>query len=125
MVKTDFRYTKEMIFDEFKNAKEKDVLLSKKKTQDEKEHDIYTNRISTLKEYIKLESEMPEVFSDVSINFRNLLKLYETPNPRDAFYKAFFGKTYAEKKYEESAKSMKDYEMSADITPLHKTMQEV
>ena len=49
MVKTDFRYSKEMIFDEFKNAKEKDVLLSKKKTQDEKEHDIYTNRISTLK----------------------------------------------------------------------------
>ena len=28
MVKTDFRYSKEMIFDEFKNVKEKDVPLA-------------------------------------------------------------------------------------------------
>ena len=40
-----------------------------------------------------------------------MLKLYETENPRDAFYMAFFGMTYAQKKRQESNdNSESDYE---------------
>ena len=35
------------------------------------------------------------------INFDNLLKAYESPNPRDHFYMSVFGKTYAEKMEEQ------------------------
>jgi|SRR5210317_1126077 len=125
MVKSDFRYTKDMIFDEFKHAKEKDVKLSKKKTQDEKEHDIYKNRIAILKDYIKLEGEMPEVFEDVNINFRNLLKLYETTDPRDAFYRSIMGKSYAEVKASSQVKTMADYEKSANIKDLETSINEI
>ena len=93
---TNFRYDKEMIFSEFNDAKAKDTKLAKGD-----DHKIYTNRIKLLKEYIELEKTMPEVFENVSIKFDKLLNLYLTPNPRDAFYKSFFGKTFAEKKAEE------------------------
>ena len=96
MTKTTFRYDKESIFSEFKDAKAKDAKLAKGD-----ENKIYTNRIALLKEYIDLEKKMPEVFSEVDINFQKLLNLYLTPNPRDAFYMSFFGKTFAEKKAEE------------------------
>lgn len=115
MVQTNFRYDKESIFAEFKAAKEKDAKLSKKKTQEERENDVYKNRIALLKEYIKLEAEMPEVFSEVDINFQKLLNLYLTPNPRDAFYMAFFGKTYAEKREESRVKTMRDYSVSEKV----------
>jgi len=122
MTNTNFRYDKKTIFSEFADAKAKDVKLSKKKTQEERENDVYKNRIALLKEYIKLEAEMPEVFENVSINFKKLLALYETPNPRDAFYMAFFGKTYAEKTSESKVTSMGDYEKGADIKPLEESI---
>ena len=46
---TTFRYNKEMIYAEFEQAKQKDISLSKKKSLDEKENDIFTNRIAMLK----------------------------------------------------------------------------
>lgn len=107
-----FKYDKENLFKEFAVAKEKDVKLSKKKTQDEKEHDRYDNRIQFFKDHIKLEKEHPEYYSNVDIKFEKLLNLYLTPNPRDAFYKAFFGMTYAQKKAAENA----EYEKLGDET---------
>src|SRR5210317_226930 len=113
MARTDFRYTKEMLFDEFKSAKEKDMALSKKKFDVEKENDIHINRIKLLKEYVELEAQSPEVFNDVNINFKNLLFAYEQPNPRDYFYYKVFGKSYSQKQFEDQAQTMADYEQSA------------
>lgn len=42
------------------------------------------------------------MYEYVDVKFDNLLKLYETPNPRDAFYRSIFGKSYAEKRAESS-----------------------
>jgi hypothetical protein len=122
MARTDFRYTKEMLFDEFKSAKEKDMALSKKKFDVEKENDIHINRIKLLKEYVELEAQSPEVFNDVNINFKNLLFAYEQPNPRDYFYYKVFGKSYSQKQFEDQAQTMADYEQSADIKPLEETL---
>jgi len=96
--KTDFRYDKAMIWAEFDTAKDKDTKLGKGN-----DNKVHTNRIALLKEYIKLEDEMPDVFSDVNINFRNLLAVYQTPNPRDTFYKSVFGKTFEQVQAEQQA----------------------
>ena len=104
-----FRYSKEELFKEFYAAKDKDISLSKKETQEEKETDYYTNRIKFFKDHIELEKQHPEYYENVDVKFDKLLALYETPNPRDAFYMSFFGKTYAEKKAESEPKSVRDY----------------
>jgi len=92
-----FTYNKENLFAEFKDAKEKDIKLSKKKSLSEKEVDRYDNRIQFFKDHIELKAKHPEYYEDVDVKFDKLLALYQTPNPRDAFYMAFFGMTYAEK----------------------------
>ena len=101
-----FRYSKEELFKEFAVAKEKDVKLSKKDTLEEKELDIYKNRIQFFKDHIELKKKQPKVYENVDVKFDKLLALYETPNPRDAFYKSFFGMTYAEKKRQESLEDL-------------------
>jgi hypothetical protein len=98
-----FRYSKELLFKEFDAAKEKDVALSKKETREEKELDVYKNRIQFFYDHIELKKKHPEYYELVDIKFDKLLALYETPNPRDAFYMAFFGMTYAQKKRQEDA----------------------
>ena len=98
-----FKYTKEELFKEFKVATDKDVALSKKDTLDEKEHDIYKNRIQFFYDHIELKKKNPEYYEFVDIKFDKLLALYETPNPRDAFYMSFFGVTYAQKMRQEEA----------------------
>src|SRR6056300_591966 len=107
-----FKYTKEELFKEFNVAKEKDVALSKKPTREEKELDVYKNRIQFFYDHIDLKKKNPEYYSEVDVKFEPLLKLYETENPRDAFYMSFFGMTYAEKKRQESRddNSESDYE---------------
>jgi len=97
LMSTTFRYDKEMLFKEFNDAKEKDIKLGK--GDDNK---VHTNRIKLLKEYIDLEAKMPEVFSDVKVNFKNLLLAYESKNPREHFYKSVFGKSFAEVQAEQS-----------------------
>ncbi len=98
-----FRYSKELLFKEFDAAKEKDVALSKKETREEKELDVYKNRIQFFYDHIELKKKHPEYYELVDIKFDKLLALYETPNPRDAFYMSFFGMTYAQKKRQEDA----------------------
>ena len=94
-------YDKDTLFKEFKDAKEKDIALSKKKKLEDKEVDIYVNRIQFFKDHIKNQSVHPRVYDNLDINFNELLTAYESDNPRDYFYMSVFGKSYAEKKYEE------------------------
>lgn len=104
-----FKYSKELLFKEFDVAKEKDIALSKKDTLEEKENDIYKNRIQFFYDHIELKKKHPEYYELVDIKFEKLLALYETENPRDAFYVSFFGKTYAEKRAESEPTSIRDY----------------
>lgn len=97
-----FKYEKELLFKEFDHAKKEDIKLSKKKTEEEKENHIYTNRIKFFKDHIELKKKHPEYYNNVDVNFEALLNLYQTPNPRDAFYMSVFGMTYNQKKADEN-----------------------
>ena len=90
-------YTKEMIFNEFKEVTKKDQ--SKKK-------ETYTHRIAYLSALKEDMIKVPRNFSNISISpeqLQNTIDCWSAPNPRDAFYKSVFGMTYAEKKQEEEA----------------------
>ena len=91
-----FKYDKSNLFKEFEVAKNKDIALSKLDTLDEKENDVYKNRIQFMREHIALKKEHPEYYSELDINFDNLLSSYLTTNPRETFYQKVFGKSYAE-----------------------------
>ena len=97
LMNTSFRYDKEMIFAEFNIAKEKDIKLGKGN-----DNKVHSNRVKFLKDMIELEAKMPEVFENVNINFKRLLIAYESPNPREHFYKSVFGKSFAEVQAEQS-----------------------
>ena len=86
--------TKEMIFDQFKDATKKDQ--SKKK-------ETFTHRISFLKQLKEDIIKVPKNFSIkiTSQQFDNLISDWSSPKPIDAFYKRVFGMTYAEKKQQE------------------------
>ncbi len=90
-----FNYTKEMMWQEFKDATKKDQKGKKEK---------YDNRIKFLKEMKQLKKDNPSVMRDISINqkqFDNLINCWSAPNPRDAFYMSVFGRTYADQKAHE------------------------
>ena len=91
-----FKYDKNNLFKEFEVAKNKDIALSKLDTLEDKENDVYKNRIQFLKEHIELKKTNPEYYSELDINFDNLLSSYLTTNPRETFYQKVFGKSFAE-----------------------------
>jgi hypothetical protein len=91
-------YDKDTLFKEFKDAKQKDINLSTKKKLEDKEVDIYVNRIQFFKDHIKNKSVNPRTYDNLDINFEELLKAYESENPRDYFYMSVFNMTYNEKK---------------------------
>ena len=97
MTTNTFKYDKDSIFTEFNDAKAKDTKLGK--GDDNK---VHTNRIKFLRDMIDLEAKMPEVFSYVNINFKNLLNVYLTQDPRHTFYMTVFGKSYEEKMAEQA-----------------------
>ena len=103
-----FKYDKSNLFKEFEVAKNKDIALSKLDTLEEKENDVYKNRIQFMREHIALKKEHPEYYSELDINFDKLLNVYLTPSPRDTFYKFVFGKSYAEKRAESIPTSVND-----------------
>ena len=83
-----------MIFDQFKDATNKDQ--SKKK-------ETFTNRVEFLKTLKSDIQKNPKNF-DFNVTpdqLQNTINCYLAPNPRDAFYKSVFGMTYAEKKAQE------------------------
>ena len=88
-------YTKELIFNEFKEVTKKDQ--SKKK-------ETYTHRIAYLSALKEDMIKVPKNFSNFNVTpdqLQNTINCYLAPNPRDAFYKSVFGMTYAEKKQQE------------------------
>ena len=88
-------YTKELIFNEFKDVTKKDQ--SKKK-------ETYTHRIAYLSALKEDMIKVPRNFSNISITpdqLQNTIDCYLAPNPRDAFYMKVFNMTYAEKKQQE------------------------
>ena len=85
-------YSKETLFAEFEVAKSKDLKAGKGD-----ENKVHTNRIQFCKDHVALKQTNPEYYDGVDVNFTNLLLAYQSPNPRDYFYKSVFGKTYAEK----------------------------
>jgi len=99
---TDFRYNQETLFAEFQVAKDKDIKLSKKKS----EHDVHKNRVQFFKDHIELRKINPEVYEHLDVNFDNLLIAYQSPNPRDHFYMKVFGKTYGQKMAEQEAEDI-------------------
>lgn len=98
-----FKYDKDNLFKEFEVAKQKDIKLSKAKTQDEKENDYFTNRIQFMKDHIELKKTNPDYYEFLDIKFDNLLTAYESVNPRDYFYNVVFGVTYDQKRRQEEA----------------------
>ena len=94
-------YDKDTLFREFKDAKTKDIALSTKKKLEDREVDIYVNRIQFFKDHIRNKTLNPKVYDLLDINFNELLLAYESENPRDYFYMSVFDKTYSEKMYEE------------------------
>ena len=103
-----FKYDKENLFKEFDVAKQKDIKLSKLETLEQKENDVYKNRIQFLKEHIELKKTNPSYYSDVDINFDNLMSTYLTTNPRETFYQKVFGKSYAEVRADSEPQSVND-----------------
>ena len=103
-----FKYDKENLFKEFDVAKQKDIKLSKLETLEQKENDVYKNRIQFLKEHIELKKTNPSYYSDVDINFDNLLSTYLTTNPRETFYQKVIGKSYAEVRADSEPQSVND-----------------
>ena len=90
-----YMYTKEQLFNEFKDVTKKDQ--SKKK-------EAYTHRIAYLSALKEDMIKVPKNFSNLSINevqLQNLIDDWSAPNPRDATYMRVFGMTYAEKKQQE------------------------
>ena len=88
-------YTKEMIFNEFKEVTKKDEK-SKKPS--------YKHRIAYLTALKEDMIKVPKNYSNISISpeqLQNTIDCWSAPNPRDAFYKSVFGMTYAEKKQQE------------------------
>tara|TARA_R110001592_G_scaffold201433_1_gene450551 strand:+ start:290 stop:637 length:348 start_codon:yes stop_codon:yes gene_type:complete len=88
-------YTKEQLFNEFKDVTKKDQ--SKKK-------ETYTHRIAYLSALKEDMIKVPKNFSNLSINevqLQNLIDDWSAPNPRDATYMRVFKMTYAEKKAQE------------------------
>jgi hypothetical protein len=96
-------YDKDTLFREFRDAKTKDIALSTKKKLEDKEIDIYSNRIQFFKDHIKNKSVNPMTYDNLDVNFEELLKAYESESPRDYFYFSVFGKSYQQKMWEEEA----------------------
>ena len=103
-----FKYDKSNLFKEFEVAKNKDIALSKLDNLEDKENDVYKNRIQFMREHIALKKEHPEYYSELDINFNSLLNVYLTPSPRDTFYQQVFGRSYAEVRAESRPQSVND-----------------
>jgi len=103
----NYEYTKEQVYAEWQDAKDKDIKLGKGD-----DNVVHTNRIALLKDYINLEKNQPGTFDYVNINFNNLLKVYQSANPRDTFYQSVFGMSYEEKKNKDAVKHVRDYSLS-------------
>lgn len=74
-------FDKEIIFNEFEVARQKDLSASN-------ENDIcYDNRIAYLKSHRDAKKSNPKVYRNLDINFDNLINMYASGNPDEYNYK--------------------------------------
>jgi hypothetical protein len=95
-------YTKEMIFNEFKDVTQKDERNAMRPAGKKS----YKHRVAYLSALKEDMIKAPKNFSNLSITtdqLQNLIDDWSAPKPIDAFYKRIFNMTYAEKKAEEEA----------------------
>ena len=103
-----FKYDKNNLFKEFEVAKQKDIKLSKLDTLEDKENDVYKNRIQFFKDHIELKITNPSYYSDLDVNFEALWSAYLTTDPRETFYQKVFGKSFAEVRADSIPQSVND-----------------
>jgi len=97
--------TKEMMFKEFYEEKEKDLKLSTDKKQ------VFTNRLKYLQEHAVAKKNNPSLYSHLDVKFDKLVEMYSSESPIDSFYLKVFGKTYNEYLYQ---KQIEDNENEAE-----------
>ena len=97
--------TKQSIFKEFEIAKQKDIAKSK---NPEPREEVFTNRLAVLKSHQEAKKSNKNQYSNLDINFDNLIKAYSSASPLDHFYKVVFGKTYDEYMFEKQIEEQKD-----------------
>ena len=94
---------KQILFDEFKIAKQKDLQQS---TQNEPYEDVFTNRLQLLNSHEVAKKSNPKMYRHLDVNFDNLILAYSSPVPVDHFYKKVFGLTLQEYKYQKYLEEM-------------------
>ena len=96
---------KETLFKEFEAEKQKDIELSK---NPEPREEVFTNRVNFLKSHLDAKKSNPSYYSNLDIDFNNLLKAYTIESPLDSFYKVVFDKTYDEYMFEKQIEEQQD-----------------
>ena len=94
---------KQILFDEFKIAKEKDLQQS---TKSQPYEDVFTNRLQLLNSHKVAKKSNPKMYSHLDVNFDNLILAYSSPVPVDHFYKKVFGMSLQEYKYKKHLEEM-------------------
>ena len=94
---------KQILFDEFKIAKEKDLQQS---TKSQPYEDVFTNRLQLLNSHKVAKKSNPKMYRHLDVNFDNLILAYYSPVPVDHFYKKVFGMSLQEYKYKKHLEEM-------------------
>jgi len=94
---------KQILFDEFKIAKEKDLQQS---TKSQPYEDVFTNRLQLLNSHKVAKKSNPKMYRHLDVNFDNLILAYSSPVPVDHFYKKVFGMSLQEYKYKKHLEEM-------------------
>ena len=95
--------TKEQLFAEFNDAKQKDL---KQSTTNEPYEDCFTNRLELLKSHRDAKKSHPNQYRHLDVNFYNLILAYSSPVPVDYFYNRIFGMSLQEYKYKKYVEEM-------------------
>mgnify|MGYP000241726632 FL=1 len=98
---------KQILFDEFKIAKQKDLQQS---TKNEPYEDCFKNRLQLLDSHKNAKKSNPKMYRHLDVNFDNLILAYSSPVPVDHFYKKVFGLTLQEYKYKKYVEEMTEKE---------------
>ena len=94
---------KQILFDEFKIAKQKDLQQS---TQNEPYEDVFTNRLQLLNSHKVAKKSNPKMYRHLDVNFDNLILAYSSPVPVDHFYKKVFGKSLKQYQFDKAIEEM-------------------
>lgn len=101
--------SKEQMFSEFDIARQKDLTIT---TKDGSES--YSNRIAYLKEHVIAKENHPNQYRHLDVNFKNLIKMYESGNPDEYNWKKLGIEPYYIKKMREEAEEKAERENAKD-----------